>query len=275
LVGDQIDFISALTKQLPVSRLIFSPISIWVLFALILLVVIGLPLLFFGLIGAALGNLGFGFWMIVLLIIAIVVGSFINIPLGTLKPKTQKPNDEPAPRKPTGQYAPSMYDKMYRTDRFEPEPYTSESSGRKTRISINIGGAVIPILISVYIILMGAFGTISTDPWYLAKIAAALIITTVCVYLAAKPVRGIGIATPFFIGPIVTLAAALILGGGFGLPAAGIAYVAGTLGTLIGADLLHLKDVPTQETSMLSIGGAGTFDGIFLTGIITALIASF
>ncbi len=257
------------------SRLIFSPISIWVLFALILLVVIGLPLLFFGLIGAALGNLGFGFWMIVLLIIAIVVGSFINIPLGTLKPKTQKPNDEPAPRKPTGQYAPSMYDKMYRTDRFEPEPYTSESSGRKTRISINIGGAVIPILISVYIILMGAFGTISTDPWYLAKIAAALIITTVCVYLAAKPVRGIGIATPFFIGPIVTLAAALILGGGFGLPAAGIAYVAGTLGTLIGADLLHLKDVPTQETSMLSIGGAGTFDGIFLTGIITALIASF
>lgn len=274
MVGDQIDFISALTKQLPVSRLIFSPISIWVLFALILLVVIGLPLLFFGLIGAALGNLGFGFWMIVLLIIAIFVGSFINIPLGTLKPKTQKPKEEPAPRKPTGQYAPSMYDKMYRTDRFETEPYASESS-RGTQISINVGGAVIPILISIYIILMGAFGTISHDPWYLAKIIAALAITTICVYLAAKPVRGIGIATPFFIGPIVTLAAALILGGGFGLPAAGIAYVAGTLGTLIGADLLHLKDVPTQESSMLSIGGAGTFDGIFLTGIITALIASF
>lgn len=274
MVGDQIDFISALTKQLPVSRLIFSPISIWVLFALILLVVIGLPLLFFGLIGAALGNLGFGFWMIVLLIIAIVVGSFINIPLGTLKPKTQKPKEEPAPRKPTGQYAPSMYDKMYRTDRFEPEPYASESS-RGTQISINVGGAVIPILISIYTILMGAFGNITSDPWYLAKIIAALAITTICVYLAAKPVRGIGIATPFFIGPIVTLAAALILGGGFGLPAAGIAYVAGTLGTLIGADLLHLKDVPTQESSMLSIGGAGTFDGIFLTGIITALIASF
>ncbi|ABN06285.1 protein of unknown function DUF1614 [Methanocorpusculum labreanum Z] len=256
------------------SRLIFSPISIWVLFALILLVVIGLPLLFFGLIGAALGNLGFGFWMIVLLIIAIVVGSFINIPLGTLKPKSPKPKEEPTTRKPTGQYAPSMYDKMYRTDRFEPEPYTSGSS-RGTQISINVGGAVIPILISMYIILMGAFGTISNDPWYLVKMAGGLIITTVWVYLAAKPVRGIGIATPFFIGPIVTLAAALILGGGFGLPAAGIAYVAGTLGTLIGADLLHLKDVPTQETSMLSIGGAGTFDGIFLTGIITALIASF
>ncbi len=257
------------------SRLIFSPISIWVLFALILLVVIGLPLLFFGLIGAALGNLGFGFWMIVLLIIAIVIGSFINIPLGTLKPKSQKQKEEPTPKKPAGQYAPSMYDKMYRTDRFEPEPYTTGSETRGTRISINVGGAVIPILISIYIILMGAFGNISHDPWYLIKIIAALAVTTVCVYLAAKPVRGIGIATPFFVGPVVTLAAALILGGGFGLPAAGIAYVTGTLGTLIGADLLHLKDVPGKETSMLSIGGAGTFDGIFLTGIITALIASF
>lgn len=272
---DQIDFISALTNKIPVSRLIFSPISIWVLFALILLVVIGLPLLFFGLIGVALGNLGFGFWMIVILIIAIVVGSFINIPLGTLKPKDQKPKDEPTPRKPAGQYAPSMYDKMYRTDRFEPEPYTTSSEKHGTRISINVGGAVIPILISIYIIFMGAFGNISHDPWYLIKMVAALAITTICVYLAAKPVRGIGIATPFFVGPVVTLAAALILGGGFGLPAAGIAFVAGTLGTLIGAYLLHLKDVPGKETSMLSIGGAGTFDGIFLTGIITALIASF
>lgn len=274
-MGDQIAFISAPTNKIPVSRVFFSPISIWVLLALILVVVLGLPLLFFGLIGAALGNLGFGFWMIVLLIIAIIVGSFINIPLGTLKPRDQKPKEEPAKRKPSGQYAPSMYDKMYRTDRFEPEPYTGDAERSSTRIFINLGGAVIPILISLYIILLGSSGSISSDPWYPAKMMTALAITTVCVYLAAKPVRGIGIATPFFVGPAVTLAAALILGGGFGLPAAGIAYVAGTLGTLIGADLLHLKDVSDKGATMLSIGGAGTFDGIFLTGIITALIASF
>jgi len=275
LVDDQIAFISAPTNKIPVSRIFFSPISIWVLLALILLVVLGLPLLFFGLIGAALGNLGFGFWMIVLLIIAIIVGSFINIPLGTLKPRDRKPKEEPVRRKPAGQYAPSMYDKMYRTDRFEPEPYAGDAELQRTRIFINLGGAVIPILISVYIILMGAFGSISPDPWYLVKMITALAVTTLCVYLAAKPVKGIGIATPFFVGPAVTLAAALILGGGFGLPAAGIAYVAGTLGTLIGADLLHLKDVSGKGAAMLSIGGAGTFDGIFLTGIITALIASF
>lgn len=258
------------------SRIFFSPISIWVLLALILLVVLGLPLLFFGLIGAALGSLGFGFWMIVLLIIAIIVGSFINIPLGTLKPRDRKPKEKPVQRKSSGQYAPSMYDKMYRTDRFEPEPYAGAAEHRSTRIFINLGGAVIPILVSIYIILMSAFGSsISSDPWYLVKMITALAITTLCVYLAAKPVKGIGIAAPFFIGPAVTLAAALILGGGFGLSAAGIAYVAGTLGTLIGADLLHMKDVSGKGAAMLSIGGAGTFDGIFLTGIITALIASF
>lgn len=257
------------------SRLIFSPISIWILLALVILVIIGLPLLFFGLIGAALGSLGFGFWMIVLLIIASIMGSFINIPLGVIHPKTMKTKEESAPRKPSGQYAPSMYDKMYRTDRFEPEMYAGGEGERGTSVSINVGGAVIPILISAYIIIMGAFGFITTDIWYLPKMLVTLLITTLCVYLAAKPVKGIGIATPFFVGPVVTLVVAVILGGGFGLPAAGIAFVAGTLGTLIGADLLHLKDIAGHETQMLSIGGAGTFDGIFLTGIVTALLASF
>ncbi|HJJ69815.1 MAG TPA: hypothetical protein O0Y02_04220, partial [Methanocorpusculum sp.] len=100
------------------SRILYSPVSPWVLILLILLVIIGLPLLFFGLIGAALANLGFGFWGIVLLIMAIIVGSFVNLPVTTLYPKKIA---EPArePRKPRGQYAPSMYDKMYRTERFE------------------------------------------------------------------------------------------------------------------------------------------------------------
>ncbi|HJJ82077.1 MAG TPA: hypothetical protein O0X91_00150, partial [Methanocorpusculum sp.] len=99
------------------SRILYSPVSTLVLILLILLVIIGLPLLFFGLIGAALANLGFGFWGIVFLIIAIIVGSFINLPVTTLYPKkTPEPVRERG--KPRGQYAPSMYDKMYRTECF-------------------------------------------------------------------------------------------------------------------------------------------------------------
>ena len=50
------------------SRLVFSPLSIWLLLGLVLLVIVGLPLLFLGVIGAALAGLGFSFWVIVLLL---------------------------------------------------------------------------------------------------------------------------------------------------------------------------------------------------------------
>ena len=54
---------------------------------------------------------------------------------------------------------------------------------------------------------------------------------------------------------------------------AALAYVAGTLGVLIGADLLRLRDVCRLGVPMASIGGAGTFDGIFITGIVAVLLA--
>jgi uncharacterized membrane protein len=56
--------------------------------------------------------------------------------------------------------------------------------------------------------------------------------------------------------------------------AAPLAYISGSLGTLIGADLLNLGRVEGLGAPVASIGGAGTFDGIFLTGILAVLIAS-
>jgi uncharacterized membrane protein len=51
-----------------------------------------------------------------------------------------------------------------------------------------------------------------------------------------------------------------------------VAYISGTLGTLIGADLMNLKKITGLGAPVASIGGAGTFDGIFLTGIIAVLL---
>jgi uncharacterized membrane protein len=51
-----------------------------------------------------------------------------------------------------------------------------------------------------------------------------------------------------------------------------IAYVGGTLGTLIGADLLNLRRVEGIGAPVVSIGGAGTFDGVYLTGLISVLL---
>jgi len=52
-----------------------------------------------------------------------------------------------------------------------------------------------------------------------------------------------------------------------------LAYVTGSLGTLIGADLLNLDKIQGLGAPVASIGGAGTFDGIFLTGILAVLLA--
>jgi uncharacterized membrane protein len=56
--------------------------------------------------------------------------------------------------------------------------------------------------------------------------------------------------------------------------AASLAYIGGSLGTLIGADLLNLPNIPALGASVASIGGAGKFDGIFVTGIMAVLLAS-
>ena len=42
---------------------------------------------------------------------------------------------------------------------------------------------------------------------------------------------------------------------------------------LIGADQLRLKDVRKLGATLASIGGAGTFNGIVMTGIVAALLA--
>ncbi|HJJ29050.1 MAG TPA: DUF1614 domain-containing protein [Methanocorpusculum sp.] len=256
------------------SRFFFSPVSGGVLIVLVLLVIIGIPLLFFGFIGAAFAKLGLGFWAIAGLIIACIVGSFINIPLGTLYPKSEKEHTgEDIPRKPRGQYAPSMYDKMYNTDRFVSSYEPEEKKG--TQIFLNVGGALVPILISVYVLVMAVLGNISSDPFYVVKMLIACVLTAVAAYFVARPVQGIGVALPFFVMPLITLVLALVLGWGTGgLAMAGIAYFAGTVGTLVGGDLLHLRKVIGKNTPMLSIGGAGMFDGIFLTGVVTALLAS-
>lgn len=50
-----------------------------------------------------------------------------------------------------------------------------------------------------------------------------------------------------------------------------IAYIGGTLGALIGADLMNLRKI-AGVGPVVSIGGAGTFDGVFLTGLMSVLI---
>jgi uncharacterized membrane protein len=87
----------------------------------------------------------------------------------------------------------------------------------------------------------------------------------------AQPIPGLGIALPIFVPAVVTGITALVLSR---VHSAQLAYIGGSLGTLIGADLLNLGNIAGLGAPVASIGGAGTFDGIFLTGILAVLLAS-
>ena len=131
-----------------------------------------------------------------------------------------------------------------------------------TVVAVNVGGAVVPVAVCLYLLAHGGLG--------LAALLAIGVVTAV-VHLLARPVAGVGVVVPGLLPPLVAATAALLLAGG---AAPTVAYVAGVLGTLIGADLLNLHRVSRMGAPVVSIGGAGTFDGILLSGVIAVLIAS-
>jgi uncharacterized membrane protein len=139
-------------------------------------------------------------------------------------------------------------------------PVVSDWPG--TVVAVNVGGAVIPTVLSLYLL-------ITKDLWVRGIVVTAIV--AAIIHALAYPVQGVGIAVPIFAPPIATAIAAVVIARHH---AAALAYVGGSLGTLIGADLLNLGAVQGLGAPVASIGGAGTFDGIFLTGIIAVLLAS-
>jgi uncharacterized membrane protein len=130
-----------------------------------------------------------------------------------------------------------------------------------TVIAVNLGGAAIPTFLSIYLLVKNRL---------YRPALLGVVIVTVCVHLLAEPVRGVGIAVPTYIPPLIAAAVGLLLSRRHAPP---LAYISGSMGTLIGADLLNLGKVQALGAPVASIGGAGTFDGIFLTGILSVLLA--
>jgi uncharacterized membrane protein len=183
-----------------------------------------------------------------LALFASLIGSYINIPLTRI-----------ASCPPHPQEIVNSFGVRYRL----PMRY----AGATTTLAINVGGALVPVLISFYVLLIQPAAILP------AVVGVAIVATVVNRY--ARPVPGMGIATPMFIPPIVAALVAIgltgLLGGGTHVDA--VAYVSGVFGTLIGADLMNLSKLGDLGAPVASIGGAGTFDGVFLTGIAAVLLA--
>ena len=221
----------------------YLPLSPFYFSILVGVFVVLLLLLQLGALRYAYMRLGVGSGTALLLLFGSLIGSYFNIPVAQL------PQEHVI-----SAHAVDFFGMRYAV------PVVVQWPG--TVIAVNVGGAVIPTLMSFYLLLRYRL--------WVGGVAAVLVVTVAC-HLLARPVPGVGIALPVFVPALVTTITALILSRFYGPQ---LAYIGGSLGTLIGADLLNLGKVSGLGAPIASIGGAGTFDGIFLTGIVAVLLAS-
>ena len=207
--------------------------------------VLGLLLAFVqvGVLTVAFGKLGLSPNAAFLLLFVSLLGSALNLP--TVKVAAERPTLEAVPE----QMRSFMEQALQRFN-------------GTTVIAVNVGGCLIPVMFSYYLL--------RHNPIPPQDVFIAVAIVAAIAHLTSRPVPGIGIGMPIFVGPIAAALTALGLNAEHSAP---LAYICGTLGVLIGADLLRIKDIRKMGVPVASIGGAGTFDGIFITGIVAVLLA--
>jgi uncharacterized membrane protein len=221
--------------------LYFFPLTAFFIVAFLFFLVLLFVLIQVGLISYAYERLGLNANVILPLLLLSLLGSAINVPVKELEGRPQV----------------SRQIVTYFGVRYVVPIVTGRE---RTLLAVNLGGAVVPTLISLYLLF-------SSGLFFRAVLGVAIV--TVIVHRLARPVPGVGIAVPLFVPPLVAAATGLLLAPDH---APALAYIAGTLGCLIGADLLNLHRLTDLGAPVASIGGAGTFDGIFFTGILAVLL---
>jgi uncharacterized membrane protein len=141
-----------------------------------------------------------------------------------------------------------------------------EKPSRETVIAVNVGGCVIPLLLAIYELSYIA----GSDSGLILATGVACAVNIAACYMVARPIEGIGIVLPGFVPPLIAVGCAMIVAPTIAAP---VAFVAGVIGPLVGADLMHLREIRETTVGVASIGGAGTFDGIVLSGILAAYLA--
>lgn len=221
----------------------YFPIATPFLFLFFLLFFFLVFLVEIGILRYAYEKMGIGPRHMLALVVLSLLGSYVNIPVAQLPPEEVHSGEVIV-----------FYGMRYVV------PIVREWPG--TVIAVNLGGAVIPFALSIYLMVKNRL---------YARGLLGIGVMTVVVHSMAHPLRGVGIAEPTFIPPLVATAVALLLSRHLAAP---LAYIVGSLGTLIGADILNIGKIQGLGAPVASIGGAGTFDGIFLTGILSVLLAS-
>ena len=194
-----------------------------------------------GLVRVAFDKLGLSQSSALLLMFSSLAGSVINLPLFRITSEPPRPGTLP----PLGRFW--FFQQL-------------EYHG-KTLIALNVGGCLVPLSFSLYLL--------TNNPLPPGDALLGVGVVTILARIFSRPISGLGIGMPLFIAPIGAALAALIINPEQSAP---LAYISGTLGVLIGADLLRFKDIRRLGVPLAAIGGAGTFDGIFISGIVAVLL---
>lgn len=212
------------------------------LLLLFLALVVLITIIQIGLVGIAFEKLGLSRSGAYVLLFGSLFGSAINVPLFRIR--------------------------AWRDPQLPAPPEARDWRGRAipfqgfTQVAVNLGGCLIPVTFCIYLLSYHQIPILTV-------LTAVALVSAVC-FWSSRPIPGIGIGIPFLIAPLTAALIALVTAPAQSAP---LAYVCGTLGVLIGADLLRLKDVRHLGAPLAAIGGAGTFDGIFITGIVAVLLA--
>lgn len=217
-----------------------SPLSLLLLIAVAGLVVTFIQI---GALTIAFGKLGLSQESALLLLLSSILGSLINLPLFSMRAE------------------PASLDEVPPQLRRLIGPAMSRFKGRTT-VAVNVGGGLVPVSFSVYLLHHNPLPAVDV-------LLAVAVVSLVC-YRFSRPIPGLGVGMPVFVAPVASALVALLLNSEQSAP---LAYICGTLGVLIGADLMRTGNIRKMGVPIASIGGAGTFDGIFLTGLVAVLLA--
>ena len=226
-------------------------LSLIVILLIIGLVIILIPLLFLGVIGAAFTKLGFSWITAIVVVLLMLFGSYVNIPVYKIRRDMV--------------HVTLDTNSVYGVG----SPY-SQVPVWDTLISINLGGAILPVCISLYLLYQAV---LITNTSLLVPVGAGIALVALVTFVSTRPVPGVGLRVPLIIPALTALLIGLLLFGGAGIPATVLAFVSGTIGILLGGNLAQLHRIKGLDVADVSIGGAGTFGAIFICCILPALIA--
>ncbi|OPX61627.1 MULTISPECIES: DUF1614 domain-containing protein [unclassified Methanoregula] len=229
-----------------------GPLTALVILLLVVVVICMIPLVFLGIIGTAFTRLGLSWIASLALVLLMLAGSFVNIPLFRICRDMTRAVPLDA----------------------EGNELVHSSEGWpvwETVVSINLGGAVIPLIIAAYLIYQAV---VANGIPLLVPVALCTVVCMAISFISAREIPGAGIQISVLIPSLTALLAGLFLsGGGTGLAAAVTALAGGTFGVLAGGNLAHLPGVRNLDIPEFSIGGNGSFSAVFLCCILPALIA--